>query len=919
MAVKLVPRTAPAVAPSALLGAQPGAAAPAAPSPAEGEFGLRPEDLHSAYQLPASAPDTQTIALVDAYNDPTAEADLATYAKEFGLPACTAEDGCFEQVNQEGASGDPPFPKTVKELESALKGSKRAEAEEAIGWSVEISLDIETAHAVCESCHIVLVEADTSSYGNLEAAENAAASLGASEISNSWGGPECAVVGECIGSSAFDHPGVVITAAAGDEGYLNWLEESGPSFVDFPASSPQVVAVGGTRLGLGPDGEWAGETVWNDGGESEGEKDGTGATGGGCSTQFTAPAWQQATSDWSQVGCGKQRAVSDVSADADPYSGVAVYDSLEECPYLDGNKVRYSHWCTIGGTSLATPLIAATFALAGGAAGVEYPARTLYENVASSPGSLHDVTEGSNGECLKPFDEDTGVSSCTASEEAESCSSQARCLARSGYDGPTGLGTPDDIAAFTPRPTVTTGAAMNIAQSSATVTASVNPHGSEVSECNLEWGVATVSEHSDPCTPSPGSGVATVEVSAALTGLDVHTTYRFRVVASNSYGTSTGEIETFATLPYPPSVGTGGEPTVEKTSATVHAQVDPNEGTVSGCEFEYGLAASGRYEGSVPCTPSPGAGSAPVEVSATLADLELNAGYRYRVVARNAGGTGEGAAQYFTTLTGPPTVTAGTASDITQTTATLSGSVNPNGEQVSECLIEYGTSTAYEAAVPCEATSALSGSNEVTVSASVTRLSADTQYYFRVSATNATGTEYGAVETFTTALPTALARQPLSEEPQQSSTQTSTSTQSSTTTSGQQTTVASNKPPAAVPDARLTATSFTASAGGVVIVRVSCPAGETSCTGTVTLRTASAVATVHGKTHKPVVLTLASARFTVAGGASTAVRLHLSATARALLAQARVLHARATVVAHDRSGATHTWQSLVTVRASKLA
>ncbi|HYB23157.1 MAG TPA: S53 family peptidase, partial [Solirubrobacteraceae bacterium] len=467
LALKLVPRGAQARVGGAQLSTsavapRPAAPLPAAPSPTAGEFGLRPQDLHSAYLLPTSAANAQTIALVDAYNDPSAEADLASYSDEFGLPACTAANGCFKQVNQEGETGNPPFPKTVEELESALKGGKGAEAEEAIGWSVEISLDIETAHAVCQNCHIMLVEANSPTFANLEAAENAAARVGATEISNSWGGPECVVVGDCASSSAFNHPGIVITAAAGDEGYLDWLEESGPSFADFPASSPQVVAVGGTRLALGPDGEWAGETVWNDGGEREGVKEGVGATGGGCSAQFTAPAWQQAVADWSKVGCGDKRAVSDVSADADPYSGVAVYDSLEECLYREGKALRSSHWCTIGGTSLATPLIAATFALAGGADGVEHAAKTLYENAASVAGSLHDVTEGSNGECLKPFNEATGVSGCTAAEEGQtSCSSKAVCLARSGYDGPTGLGTPDGAGAFAlhSKPTADTGVA----------------------------------------------------------------------------------------------------------------------------------------------------------------------------------------------------------------------------------------------------------------------------------------------------------------------------------------------------------------------------------------------------------------------------------------------------------------------------
>ena len=166
---------------------------------------------------------------------------------------------------------------------------------------------------------------------------------------------------------------------------------------------------------------------------------GQGATGGGCSLNFKAQPWQSSVSDWSAVGCGEQRAVADVSADADPYTGVAVYDSQPDA----GGRT----WRPVGGTSLASPLIASVFALAGGAHGVSYPAQTLYENELKSPGSLHDVVSGSNGECTAvPVGE--GESGCPASEEAESCSAQAICLARPGYDGPSGVGTPDGIGAF---------------------------------------------------------------------------------------------------------------------------------------------------------------------------------------------------------------------------------------------------------------------------------------------------------------------------------------------------------------------------------------------------------------------------------------------------------------------------------------
>ncbi len=425
------------------------------PTPGEGCFGLRPQDLHSIYQLPPGASSAQTIALVDAYNDPNAEADLAVYDEEFGLPPCTGANKCFEQINQKGEPGNLPFPasnaaRTAEEaicLTATGEAKEKAcnEVEEADGWSEEISLDIEVSHATCQSCQIMLVEADSASFPNLEAAEKRAVRLGATEISNSWGGPEQGETPALDDRSPFDHPGTVITAAAGDDGYLDWdAEEGSPKgFADYPASSPHVVAVGGTRLRgpLGPGGAWAGETVWN----------GDGAGGGGCSVSLTAQPWQQSASDWPAVGCGEHRAVADVSADADPYTGVAIYDSISECRSEEGGVPSVVHWCTIGGTSLASPLIASVFALAGGAGGVEYPAMTLYENEVKNPGSLHDVISGSNGECSKEFDITTGLSGCEELQEAASCPEKpAICQARVGYDGPTGVGTPAGIAAFQP-------------------------------------------------------------------------------------------------------------------------------------------------------------------------------------------------------------------------------------------------------------------------------------------------------------------------------------------------------------------------------------------------------------------------------------------------------------------------------------
>ena len=480
----------------------------AAPTPAEGAYGLRPEDLRDAYfsgvapEAPVSAP--QTIALIEAYNDFDAEADLETYGQEFKsklpkLTACSSpsavEPGCFEQVNQEGETSNLPFPQTQTEDEKAQKfcvergkpGETSEEpiekweakeeacalVEEADGWSLETSLDIEIAHATCQNCRIVLVEAELvlrssrSSRGNGRQVRELGG-VGATEISNSWGGPEPEPEGgkaRAVDSAAFNHPGIVITAAAGDDGYLNWTEaeeaktlrEPYYAGADYPASSPHVIAVGGTSLTLSEKPEaWQSEAVWNDDHDSEEPNDGAG--GSGCSTSFPAPAWQRSLPNWSAVGCEDRRAVADVSADGDPYTGVAVYDSESYCEYeYEEAKKDYvvrTPWCTVGGTSLGTPLIAAMYALAGGAHGVEYPAATLYEHLET--GALHTVT-GANGECDGDY-----ASGCSGSIDPQSprfafdcgdgvliCNAAADCEGNY-YSGPVGVGTPNGIDAFKP-------------------------------------------------------------------------------------------------------------------------------------------------------------------------------------------------------------------------------------------------------------------------------------------------------------------------------------------------------------------------------------------------------------------------------------------------------------------------------------
>jgi Putative Ig domain len=329
--------------------------------------GYSPAQLQSAYNLTLAAGAAgkgETVAVIDAYNDPDAAANLKTYRAHYGLAACGS--GCLRKVNEEGEAS--PLPKSAGKT----------------GWGTEESLDLDMVSAICPNCHILLVEAKNGSMANLGKAVDAAVALGAKFVSNSYSSPETA--SETADDAYFDHPGVAVTAAGGDSGYG----------VGYPAASQYVTSVGGTSLSVakGTARGWK-ETVWDNG---------YGATGSGCSSYEAKPSWQK------DSGC-THRTDNDVAADANPGTGAAVYDSYDQ-----------GGWIEVGGTSEAAAIIAATYALAGTAASGAYPAEFLYQH----PGDLNDITAGSDG----------------------SCSVSYLCTARAGYDGPTGLGTPDGTGAF---------------------------------------------------------------------------------------------------------------------------------------------------------------------------------------------------------------------------------------------------------------------------------------------------------------------------------------------------------------------------------------------------------------------------------------------------------------------------------------
>jgi PKD repeat protein len=398
--------------------------------------GLTPAQLASAYGYdPTAGGAGQTVAVVDAYDDPTIEGDLGAFDIQYGLSPCTEANGCFEKVGQTGGRTVLP-------------------AHDSTGWSVEIALDVETVRAACRQCKILLVEANDSTYRNLATAVNEAVSLGTSEVSNSYGGPE----GE-IGlseQSAYNHPGVVIAAATGDLGYDDWtvieeLEEKGkrvkpPGQPNAPASLPSAIAVGGTTLTLTEAGARETESVWNGNGPGDSSFYVEGASGGGCSTLFAAKPWQQDVPGFTATGCGTKRLDADVAAVADPLTGFDIYDSYACGSYCQVSGLGKG-WATIGGTSLSTPLISSLYALAGGGDHVEYPSLTLYGHLGSP--SLFDVTEGANGYCGGE-----SVSECgnpNASLGHVDCEGTTACNAAIGFDGPSGVGTPQGLGAFQPR------------------------------------------------------------------------------------------------------------------------------------------------------------------------------------------------------------------------------------------------------------------------------------------------------------------------------------------------------------------------------------------------------------------------------------------------------------------------------------
>ncbi|WP_335984183.1 S53 family peptidase [Streptomyces sp. CA2R106] len=356
--------------------------------------GYGPSDLQSAYHIAsdvaAHAGKGRTVAIVDAYDAPTVEADLAVYRATYGLPACTTDNGCFRKVNQNGDAA--PLPPVD------------------VSWAVEVSLDVEAVSAACPDCNILLVEGDAAGAIQLATAEDTAVRLGASAVSNSYSAPESTQWdGVLIGADgrpttvgSYAHPGVPILAASGDNGY----QLDAP----YPADLTSVIAVGGTSLTRSDTSRGWTETAW-------GPTQRPSGAGASCSAHVDKPSWQHDTA------C-PGRTVSDVSAVADPYTGLAIYDSTPDL--ADGLP---GGWLHAGGTSAATPLVAAMYVMAGPAAGIK-DASGLYTH--------RDLLNDAAG----------GASASIPGNGQECPTTSYLCTSLPGYDGPTGLGTPNGLAAL---------------------------------------------------------------------------------------------------------------------------------------------------------------------------------------------------------------------------------------------------------------------------------------------------------------------------------------------------------------------------------------------------------------------------------------------------------------------------------------
>ena len=528
-----------------------------------------PLGLQDAYNLAsaeaANGGAGKTVAIVDAYDQPNAFVDVNVYRAAYDIPALLAYNTngspWFQKVNETGGTTPPT----------------------GTSWSLEISLDIDMVSAICPHCNILLVEANSASFGDLGAAVTYAATTGntagygpVAAVSNSYG------TGDFAGESLYDslyyknYPGVALTAASGDNGYG----------LLYPASSKNVVAVGGTALSAGGPsrGGWT-ETAWS-------------GAGSGCSANESKPSWQ------ADYGCPTGRTGADVSAVASCSTPLAVYDSI------DGN------WIAVCGTSAASPIIASLFALAGGP-GASPAAKDLY----NAPGDLYDVASGSNGTCSPAY----------------------LCTAEVGYDGPTGLGTPDGVGAFTSAAATVPDAPMNVTASAGNAQASVSFSPPAAS------GGSPISAYTVTSTPDGKTATATAS-PITVTGLTNGTAYTFTVAATNGQGVGEASAPSNSVTPTPSMATVPGAPTnVTATAGNGQARVS----------FAAPASNGGSPITAYTVTSTPGGKTANGSAtSITVTGLTNDTAYTFTVHATNSVGNGpESAPSNRVTPTAPLAIT----------------------------------------------------------------------------------------------------------------------------------------------------------------------------------------------------------------------------------------------------------------------
>jgi hypothetical protein len=465
--------------------------------------GYSPGQLAAAYGVNPGAATSQTVAIVDAFQDPSVTADLDAFDAQYGLPAETSTS--FKTVSESGGS---------------VSGITTD-----VGWAGEITLDVEAVRGLCHACKILLVEANSASNSDLGAAVDEAVALGATIVSNSYGSPE---IPSDPQAADYNHHGVAILASTGDDGWYDWdgfnLGAASDNAPLVPASYNTVVGVGGTTLDLNPNGTRASETVWNDNGPFDAEGFAFantygitgGAAGSGCSSIYTAQPWQQDISGYGTLGCGATfRNGVDIAADADYFTGFDTNETTSWCSGTDGNgntcPTSDPGWQTIGGTSLASPLVAAMWGLAGGPAGVNYPAMTLYGRFHTAPSQLYDVTVGGTGACdntdpapcgnffgvSNPNTLGAGLLDCMWGATGTAVlADKHQCNAEPGYDGVSGVGTPIGVTSFQPispsaviqsSGTLTIGVAHNFSASGS----SAPFPGDSITQYKWNWGDGT--------------------------------------------------------------------------------------------------------------------------------------------------------------------------------------------------------------------------------------------------------------------------------------------------------------------------------------------------------------------------------------------------------------------------------------------